>query len=139
MDINGKWVGYYQYGVGYDLPFFGERVEIQVVFSLDSEGNISGSMTETGPYSVPLKSSLKGFVDLELISFIKSYNASPRIKKDYSGIEINKGSLEIDHNGFIDNKNNAIYGEWIIEEQFVNHDGHNDVEFFTGIWILKKL
>ncbi|MDT7832897.1 hypothetical protein RQM59_10935 [Flavobacteriaceae bacterium S356] len=139
MDVKGKWTGYYQYGVGYNLPFFAERVKIDVTLVTDSLGNIQGTMTERhDSYAVPLESSIKGFIDFELISFIKSYDASPEIKEDYSGIEIGKGSLNVDYSGLVDQKNGALYGEWVIEEKFVNNDGQNDIEFFTGIWMLKR-
>ncbi|MFY0603453.1 MAG: hypothetical protein JXQ93_05855 [Flavobacteriaceae bacterium] len=139
MDLNGKWNGFYEYGVGYELPFFGNRVEIEVNFNLDSEGNVRGSFTEpTSDFSVALDGELRGFINNELISFIKSYKSLPQINEDFSGIEITEGKLEIPYTGFIDHKNDAMYGDWVIEQEFVNNEGHNDIEYFTGIWILKR-
>ena len=28
MNLTGKWQGFYEYGSGYDLPYFGQRVNI---------------------------------------------------------------------------------------------------------------
>lgn len=139
MNIEGKWKGYYEYGVGYDLPFFGSRVEIEVTFIVDNEERITGTISETpSEFSVNENNTIKGFIHENLISFIKSYSIYPQINPKDNTVEISEGSLEIQHTGFIDEKNEAIYGEWLIEEQFVNEEGSNDVDFFTGIWLLKR-
>jgi len=139
MNINGKWKGYYQYGVGYLIPYFGNIVEMEVSFVVDSEGNISGSVTETpSELSVDAEASLKGFINEGLISFIKTYPVFPEIADDGS-IMLSKGTLDIQHTGYIDDYNEAIYGDWLIEDKFTNEEGYEDVEYLTGIWLLKRM
>ena len=45
MDLSGAWKGYYEYGEGYYLPYFGERVKIEVVLS-QSTNKIKGTSNE---------------------------------------------------------------------------------------------
>ena len=136
MEINGKWKGYYEYGLGYILPYFGNRVELEMIVNVDSSGNITGSTTEVpSEFSVNVEASIKGFIDQDLISFIKTYPVLPSIADDGT-IQLTEGTLEIQHTGFIDRENQAIYGDWLIEEKFINEEGYNDIEYLTGIWLL---
>lgn len=138
MDINGKWKGYYEYGVGYLLPYFGNRVEIEVTFTVDNSEYITGSVSETpSDLSVDAVASLKGFIDESLISFIKTYPVLPEIDEN-GNVVLKKGTLEIQHTGFIDEEYKAIYGDWIIEDSFVNENGQTEFTDLTGIWFLKK-
>ncbi|MEQ6124741.1 hypothetical protein AAON49_11100 [Pseudotenacibaculum sp. MALMAid0570] len=138
MNIQGKWKGYYEYGDGYALPYFGSKVEIEVIISLDKEGRLNGSVNEIqSPFSVPMKAEITGFIDQDLISFIKKYDAYPFINEN-NECEINSDrKLEIPHNGYIDIKNNAIYGTWSIEDPY-EQDGHQYIDFLSGIWLLKR-
>ena len=139
MNLNGLWTGYYEYGIGYALPFFGSKVKIEVNFIIDNEGNLTGTITETpSEFSVDVEAKIKGFIDQTLVSFIKSYPFYPMIDSETSKIEFTKGTLDIQHTGFIDEKNQAIYGEWLIEETFVNDEGYNDADILTGIWLLRR-
>lgn len=139
MDINGKWKGYYEYGAGYRLPYFSKRVETEIEFTVDNENKLIGVTSESSSeISVPLEGKINGFIDIDLISFIKSYSSYPQINSE-GKTEIIEGKLDIQYTGLIDNENQAIYGDWLIEEKFINQDGFEDVEFFTGIWLLKRL
>ena len=117
MNIDGKWIGYYEYGEGYQLPFFGERIKIEVNFLEDNDGNIEGSIIEeSSELSIPSDSTLKGFVDQNLISFIRTYPVKPKINNQSSTIEIENGILEVTYAGIVDQENNAIYGNWSISQ-----------------------
>lgn len=137
MDINGKWKGYYEYGIGYDLPFFGSRVEMEVDFS-ESDSKISGTVNEVpSQFSVDASAKIEGFIEDEIISFIKTYPIIPLINADGKTVN-HEGNLEIIHTGFVDIKNNAIYGEWMIEEEFANENEHKEIDTLSGIWLLKR-
>jgi len=140
MNIEGKWKGYYEYGVGYQLPFFGSRVEIEVDFKVDNDENITGTISETpSDFSVNAEATIKGFIDQSLISFIKSYPFYPMIDPENNKIEFEDGALDIQHTGFIDKENKAIYGEWLIEEKFINEEGQNDISYETGTWLVRRI
>ncbi len=139
MDINGKWKGYYEYGIGYILPYFGSRVEIAVIFTVDSSDNITGSITETpSELSVDAVAKIKGFIDQGLISFIKTYPVLPEIADDGS-IVLKEGTLDIQHTGYLDIYNEAIYGDWLIEDPFINKEGNTEIEYLIGIWFLERV
>lgn len=138
MNVNGQWNGFYEYGVGYDLPFFGSRVEMEIKF-IESDGKISGIVNEIpSQFSVNASASIEGFVENEIISFIKKYPIIPEINPDKKTVSQSEGSLEIIHTGFIDEENQAIYGDWIIEEEFIDENGYNQIETLSGIWLLKR-
>lgn len=122
MDISGKWNGYYEYGFGYYLPYFGSRIQIEVELYLDESNNLSGTVNELkSEFSVSGKSDIKGFVDKDLISFVKSYNVLPIINEN-NNIETLEGNLNVNHIGIIDKTNKAIYGEWQIQTEVERED-----------------
>ena len=45
MVLMGKWKSYYEYGGGYYLPFFGKRVEINVILK-DTNDSFTGNVSE---------------------------------------------------------------------------------------------
>lgn len=138
MDINGLWKGYYEYGGGYTLPQFGERVQIEVVFKGSNE-KFNGYVNEIkSVYSVPLKATIQGFLEGSFISFIKTYPKTARIK-EVGGLEIlfEEGETKIEHEGIMDVENNAIYGKWYISELLSDEKGEYELNS-DGIWYLKK-
>ncbi len=139
MEIIGKWRGYYEYGLGYTLPQFGERVDISVTFE-GTNDKFTGQVTEgKSEYSVPLKGEISGFSENEFISFIKRYPSYPMLKEEgKSEIIFEKGQLEIEHEGFIDSKNMSMYGGWYITENKKDELGSFEVTT-QGIWMLRKV
>jgi hypothetical protein len=139
MNLTGNWQGFYEYGSGYDLPYFGQRVNIKATIT-DSNGSFTGEIGEDGSvFSVKLDATIKGFVEDNFISFVKKYPKYPRIADDYSTNQIYEDKiLEIEHEGFVDKKNNSIYGNWFIIETFKDEYGifENKIQ---GIWLLTKI
>ena len=45
MELKGHWEGYYQYGAGYTLPYFGQRVKMTVSFE-GTNDRFKGSIEE---------------------------------------------------------------------------------------------
>ena len=139
MSLKGNWEGYYEYGEGYILPYFGERVKIEVELYGD-ESSFTGLVTEEdSKFSVPLQGEIKGFLENELVSFIKTYDGNPTIREDqHNSLVIEKGTLEIEHQGYYDEKNQSMYGSWIFEQQQEDEEGKYDA-VMTGTWLLKKM
>lgn len=139
MNIIGSWEGYYEYGEGYSLPQFGERVNIFAIFQGNNDKFIGAIKEEISVHSVPMEATVQGFTENELISFIKRYPKVPRLK-EHGGteIEITNGQLEIEHVGFIDSDYNSIYGTWSITENETDDQGTYEVTVY-GIWLLKKV
>lgn len=140
MELSGNWEGYYEYGLGYSLPHFGERVKMKVSLSGDHEEFTGEIEEEQSEFSVPQPSTLTGFCEDNFISFVKTYSLMPRIEEDGStDLVEEKGQLEVIHEGVLDEKNKAIYGNWTIIESFKDEMGLVQEYAMGGIWLLKKI
>ena len=138
MNIIGNWEGYYEYGEGYSLPQFGERVEISVIFQGSNDKFIGTVNEKPSDHSIPLEATIQGFTENELISFVKHYPKAPRIKEHGSSeIVFEQGQLEIEHMGFIDTSHNSMYGTWTITQNMEDELGIFEVTTY-GIWLLRK-
>ncbi len=61
MSLTGKWSGYYEYGLGYSLPEFGERVDFQLDIT-EIDGTIHGKIEEgSSSLAVKEESRIEGF------------------------------------------------------------------------------
>jgi len=139
MNLIGNWSGYYEYGEGYALPHFGERVNISVVLDGNNDKFIGTVKEDGSEYSVPLKATIQGFSEDQFVSFIKRYPKIPRIiESGSSELEMDNGSLEIEHVGSIDAKFNSMYGSWTIIQDYEDEQGTYQ-EAVHGIWMLKKV
>lgn len=138
MNLTGNWQGFYEYGLGYELPFFGQRVKINAIIT-DVNGSFIGEIEEEiSEFSVHLKSALKGFTENDFISFVKNYSQKPEIDNS-SKIIYENGHLEIEHEGFIDEENQSIYGKWMIRE-LMTEENLGTFEYTTeGIWFLSRV
>lgn len=139
MKLEGIWEGYYEYGAGYPLPHFGERVKISVTFKGDNEDFIGVVSEEESEFSVPYKATLQGFCEEHIISFVKTYPVFPRIEEDGSTKMIyEERELDITHQGFIDSVFCSIYGSWQVEDIYVDEKGKKHDFVCDGIWLLKR-
>lgn len=134
MNLTGKQQGFYEYGSGYDLPYFGQRVNI-IASITDVNGSFTGEIKEDdSEFSTKLNANIKGFVEDGFISFVKQYPKYPIISDDYSSIiTYENKTLEIEHEGILDDNNNSIYGNWYIMTE------NNDEIASQGIWLLTKI
>ena len=65
MNVTGNWQGFYEYGSGYDLPYFGQRVHIKASIT-DVNGSFTGEIEEDGSvFSVKLETIINGFIEDE--------------------------------------------------------------------------
>ena len=80
MNLIDNWEGYYEYGEGYTLPQFGERINILVNLQGTNDSFIGTVKEEKSDYSVPADATIKGFSENEFISFIKKYPRQYRIQ-----------------------------------------------------------
>ncbi|MBR9845395.1 MAG: hypothetical protein GYB35_04410 [Algicola sp.] len=139
MNLIDNWEGYYEYGEGYTLPQFGERVNILVNLQGSNESFIGTVKEEKSDYSVPADATIKGFSENEFISFVKKYPVHPRLKTlGGSEIIVENGQLEIEHYGYIDPKFDAIYGTWSITEKNASNIDFEPETVF-GTWLLRRV
>ena len=130
----GFWKGFYEYGVGYQLPYFAGRVEFELVLT-GTNNKLFGNCTEIeSEISDNMKSEIEGFFEEGIISFRKIYAHTHII--DNSGersVELNKEAV-VFYTGQYDSENDCLYGFW---EYSAEANGIIDDERFSntgGIW-----
>ncbi len=139
MNLTGTWKGYYEYGVGYDLPAFGKRVRITADIK-DEEEAVTGTIQEeSSEFSVADQAVMDGFKQETLISFVKRYSKKPVLNALGELIVDETEALEIEHSGYIDQQNNALYGKWMMVERGTDAEGNSYEYLLEGIWFLQKV
>ncbi|ARN78092.1 hypothetical protein BST97_08820 [Nonlabens spongiae] len=134
--LSGIWKGYYEYGLGYDLPYFGERVKIE--YHLDFKNfNLTGTTyEEPSEFSVDSKGSIDGFIEDTLVSFTKKYPIYPTVNENGS-IELKPGELIVNHTGYYDRERQSIYGLWTINNPDTVNEEY-EMQQSEGIWLVSK-
>ncbi|MEM7163038.1 MAG: hypothetical protein AAF487_11435 [Bacteroidota bacterium] len=141
MTINGIWEGFYEYGLGYNLPEFGQRIMTQIEFkgnAIEFKGKVL--YEEKSRFSVPFVSELNGFIELDHISFRLSYTDEVSPGREIEASTFDKNNLiVVDYLGIIDDKYQSMYGNWIISDILhLNEVTDDDLMPCEGIWLLKK-
>ena len=95
------------------------------------------AVEEKSPYSVDSSAAIKGFIEGDLISFVKTYPIKSTIQKDNS-IEKTKGEQFLNHTGYLDRVRKTMYGLWTIEQNYVDIEFPKEVQQCEGIWLLEK-
>lgn len=136
-ELSGYWEGYFIYGLGFDLPFFGERVRLFTEMEF-KDGIITGHQTEEkGPFSTGRTVNFTGFWEQNLISLTVSYISNDVILEDGFNTEEIEHNFEIVYNGSFDYKKKAMNGIWFMQNEM---DENLDLEIppAEGLWVLKK-
>ncbi|QJP34404.1 hypothetical protein F0365_08340 [Nonlabens sp. Ci31] len=136
-ELNGYWEGYYIYGLGFALPFFGEKVKLFAQLNF-KDGKITGQHTkEKGPFSTGKTVNLNGFWEHHMVSITVHYTNNDVILEDGFPKENLEHDFEITYNGYLDLDKKAIYGLWYMEHEI---NGTLDLEIppAEGLWMLRK-
>ncbi|WP_213521464.1 hypothetical protein [Nonlabens sp.] len=136
-ELSGYWEGYYIYGLGYDLPFFGKKVKLFAHLEF-KDGQITGQHTEEkGPFSTGKTVQLVGFWEEEMVSLRVHYDTNEVMLEDKFTAENLNHHVEITYDGSLDMDKKAICGLWYIEHEI---DGELDIEIppAEGLWMLRK-
>ncbi|MCI4671140.1 MAG: hypothetical protein MRZ79_23580 [Bacteroidia bacterium] len=138
MNLTGRWKGYYIYGNGYGLPYFGQKVEFESEM-IQRKDEVSGVITEKGEYSVPMEATFSGFVQGNFLSFIKNYPGKAQIDEEGDlNVEANGNSHEIHYQGYLDQEHDSIYGRWSISQVVRGPFGEEMTHICEGLWLIKR-
>ena len=140
MILEGKWKGYYAYGQGYPPPYFGERVAMEVILKGDDDDGFEGiASEEESPISIPDESKISGFMQEDMISFVKTYPNYYQLNEDREyGVQEGK-EMELRNHGYYDEKYACFFGFWELEvEVFDNIMGPSQV-IYGGTWKLERV
>lgn len=139
MKIKGNWKGYYEYGQGYQLPEFGERVSMQISLEEIEDGFEGECIEEKSEYSIHENSKISGFVEDGMVSFNKKYENTYEIQEDGEVKIIDGKELEINYYGNYDSKYDCMIGIWEIESQEFEQNGETVIAIMGGIWRLDRV
>ncbi|MBL4705161.1 MAG: hypothetical protein JKY54_11605 [Flavobacteriales bacterium] len=138
MNIIGKWNAYYEYGPGYDLPYFGERVHHEVFITPCDSGFEGVSKNEIGELSINQVGKIEGLVDVDYISFVKIYPVYSEIGADHKTVEDPSRQLTINYQGYVDLEFSKIYGNWTIITVEIDQEGNEHSFECYGIWMWER-
>ena len=136
-ELSGYWEGYFIYGLGYELPFFGEKVKLFAELEF-KDGKITGHhREEKGPFSTGKTVRFDGFWEQEMVSLTVPYTNNDVILEDGFTTENLEHEFDITYNGNLNLQKKAITGLWFMENEM---DGALDLEIpvAEGLWMLRK-
>ena len=138
MKLAGKWVGFYEYGQGYQPPSFGERVVVEFIIEDQEDGFEGSCREEASAYSIDEISKITGFTENGMISFTKTYQNTYQIQDDQQVIIVSGKEMQVNYYGEYTPKGDCIYGLWEVESEEFELDGELVQTVSSGIWKLTK-
>lgn len=116
-DITGKWLGKIIYGRS-----FGKLENESLVFTLDivqAGDEFTAVSNEIDGIGInPNHASVHGFVEDDIINFVKQYHLPPQLNSKNKLIRSDKSGPEISFTGNFDKSINEYSGEWIVVVSF---------------------
>lgn len=125
--LQGTWEGFYEYGQGYERPLAGSRVGFQMTL-FSRKGQLEGTCTDEGR---PGSAGVWGFVDRELISFIRKYAPSADEDAGNGNGDLSEVSTDVHFTGFFDRDELSFTGTWVIDS--------GDGKVNSGSWAMVKI
>ncbi len=123
--ISGRWIGYYEYGESYPQSLQGKRTNF-VLNLKETAGEFSGECIDISENNkINPAAEIKGFVNENLISFIKQYSYQLFIHDDgRREADYYNTHPEIEYTGYFDENTNKYTGEWsmVIKNILTKHD-----------------
>ena len=136
MKMEGDWIGFYEYGAGYLLPYFGQRVNFRLSLTDTEDGFEGTSIEDDSKFAIKEISKISGFVEEGMISFANTYANYYGIDEESMElkIEIEGKEYQVNYSGHYDEKFDCFYGSWEIQY----HDLEYEVQVSSGIWKMEK-
>lgn len=134
-ELSGYWQGYFIYGLGYDLPFFGEKVKLFAELNFEN-GLITGYFTEEkGPFSTGRTFPVDGFWQDHLVSLNIDLTDNDVILEDGFTTGNREHEFYLNYSGVFTETKKAIHGNW-----FMDNESELEIEIplAQGLWVLRK-
>lgn len=136
-ELNGYWDGYFIYGLGYALPFFGEKVKLTAQLEF-KDGIITGHYTEVkGPFSSGKTVIITGFWEQNMVSLNVQLTHNDVISEDGFTTHNLEHQFEIIYNGNFNPLKKAISGLWFMDQE-TDDDLDLEIPVAEGLWMLRK-
>ncbi len=113
IKVAGVWHGELTYGEEYGPDLKGKKMNFRLVIE-ENDGDITGECIDTnGTGVIPEPASISGFVEDDMISFVKQYPAYYIInQKGEVGMIPEKEPPEINYTGYYDPEHDTFEGDW---------------------------
>lgn len=132
--MHSTWKGYYIYGNGFTLPYFGEKINVTFEIEIDDH-QFSGTCTEEeNSLAQDMEATIEGFIEEQFVSFTKTF---PFPLNFQDADEVGKKPQELIHEGLFDSETNTMYGSWILPS-FAQIELVEREVSMEGLWFLKK-
>ena len=139
INISGQWLGHFEYGPEYD-DLYGEKVLFSLVLESKGDGQFMGKGYDLEGIGIqPGPSTINGFLDGNLIHFVKEYPIHFSVNQDGSLLE-EKFSMKpiLTYDGEYNERTGIFTGTWEIEVN-LGPTIHGDLlEFSTGKWEMTR-
>lgn len=135
LEISGIWKGYYELGKSYPKNLQGKRTDF-VLNIKETNGEFTGECIDiVHDNKDNTTSQIKGFVDEDLISFIKQYSFHLLIDKEGKRvIDYDEKHPEIEYTGYYDYESKKISGEWnMVTKNLVTQYDYSLMKLLIGI------
>ncbi|MGB8191379.1 MAG: hypothetical protein WCF67_05640 [Chitinophagaceae bacterium] len=141
--LNGKWIGEYTYGEGYDVEKNNLVVSFEMELMFDGDSVKGTCVDDETKELLPGPATLEGTLDNNFISFIKKYPCLIGNDEENKAIAVpDQPSLPIHYTGTLHKKlftgRYVFEGEWEITSIINNEDGSREYYTGMGYWTMMK-
>lgn len=139
IDINGAWTGKLIYLTGVDENAKGKEMQFKVAI-YEKDGEVTGKSVDIkGHGFVPEEASIEGFIEDDMISFIKKYPACYEPDGNGNMVKVeDREPYEINFSAIYDKENNKFSGSWdmLIKSHQIGFSFYD--EMIAGEWEMQK-
>lgn len=138
--MEGNWKGFYSYGPEYGEELNGQKVYFRIHLT-SSESEFEGTSIDTeGIGSDFDKATIKGFIEDDFISFVKTYPRKIYINEDGTTIaDESEKPAEIYYTGNYNHLNKKFEGQWELIDHSQDLGEYGWLEdVSTGLWEMEK-
>ncbi|HYG15944.1 MAG TPA: hypothetical protein VEC12_09345 [Bacteroidia bacterium] len=116
LEITGTWKGYFEFGEGYDEGIAGKKGYFIATLT-EKNGVIEGTSQDTeGEGVVGEPATVKGFIEGDMISFVKTYPCKYFYDEDGNLIkDAEAGPHEVTYVGYFNSGTLSFTGNWEID------------------------
>ncbi|HMV08410.1 MAG TPA: hypothetical protein PKL56_05910 [Cyclobacteriaceae bacterium] len=135
IDINGHWIGFYNYDKGYSDLMKSESVPFRVTIKKEWD-NFVGRLTEEEDYGgIDDEILIKGQLNGDKIEFTKYYTQEHVVYENNESFSFDSDNpTVVHHEGVYDSKNSKFKGRWEIRQLKEIEDGVLAADNNSGLW-----
>ncbi|NJK86822.1 MAG: hypothetical protein HC906_13450 [Bacteroidales bacterium] len=135
----GVWTGELTYGEEFPSEIQNKTKRFRIELE-ESDGDISGKYFETEGFGIiPDTAEINGFVEEDMISFVKQYPAFYLVNKDGEIKTIDdREPPEINYSGYYNEEKQSFEGDWNMVVEFQQLTFGYAESTVSGTWSMKK-